>query len=57
MKSKPEKSLGEYKLEFIIVITIPSELRGEWNQGGDKVIREAGEYSHSNMLGVMGIGF
>lgn len=56
MKSKPEKCLREYKLELIILISIPSELRGEGNQGGDKVIREAGEYSPGHVLAVMGSG-
>lgn len=56
MKSKPEKWLGEFKLEFIIVISIPSMLRGEGNQGDDKVIGEASECSPGNVLGVMGNG-
>ena len=55
-RASQKKWLEEYKLEFIIVISIPSELRGEGNQGGDKVLKEAGEYSPGNVLGVMGNG-
>lgn len=51
-----QKMVGEYKLEFVFVISIPSKLSGEGNRGGDKAIREVCEYSAGNTLGAMGNG-